>query len=227
MQYLVHWIISEMCDIFVLVARYACGMFMNKDMRSLWPFYIVSCTVQRRERMLWEQENVATWCDCSLFFLRVHSTRSSTYTYRSITVYIGICSWHGDARSCLWIKKKTLIGDSRRSLASVCSMMNDAFTFLVNKFLWRLRKQSFARNNQYCFINVPKSVYMMSHLIMQWYTCVYAARDILFIYLKIKIITLHKQIHAYAFKDKSYRHCSVKFKARDCSLENMTFTFNR
>lgn len=91
---------------FVLVARYACGMFMNKDMRSLWPFYTVSCTVQRRERMLWEQENVATWCDCSLFFLRVHSTRSSTYTCPGIVVCIGICTWHDDARSCLWIKKK-------------------------------------------------------------------------------------------------------------------------
>lgn len=69
--------------------------------------------------------------------------------------------------------------------------MNDAFTFLVNKFLRRLRKQSFAQNNQYCFVNVPKSIYSMSHLITRWYTCIYAAPDMLFIYLKVRIINIY------------------------------------
>lgn len=119
MQFL-HWIISEIRDTFVLVARYARRMFMNKDMRSLWPFYTVSCNVQRREWMLWEQENVATWCDCSLFFLRVHSRRFSTYTRPGITVYIGICSWHDDARSGLWIKKKKTVDWGQQTFARIC-----------------------------------------------------------------------------------------------------------
>lgn len=173
MQRLVYGMISEIRDTFVLVARYACGMFMNKDMRSLWPFYTVSCTVQRRTMANGYFENKRTLrrdATIVLFFSSGYIAHVSTYTCPGITVY-----WHLQlTRWCLImsLNKKMLIGDSRRSLTSVCSMMNNAFTFLVNKFLWRLRKQSFVRNNQYCFVNVPKRdrVYSMTHPTTQWYT---------------------------------------------------------
>lgn len=91
------------------------------------------------------------------------------------------------------LRRKTLIGNSRRSHTSVSSMINDAFTFLANKFLWRLRKRSFARNNQYGLVNVPKSdsIYSMTHPTHNDTRSAYAALDIIFIYLKVNITNIY------------------------------------
>jgi len=107
----------------------------------------VFCIVQRRTMAngCFENKRTTLRRDATIiFFSSGCIAHAPTYTRPRITVYISVRSWRGDARSyfTLWVKKRRLGGHQTFAYIGLFDDRWRIYIF-VNKFLRRLRKQSF------------------------------------------------------------------------------------
>lgn len=139
---------SSLFVFFALRLWSVCVMFMNKDMRSLWPFYTVSCTVIQKTarttttnggRFVRNKRNVATWRDSAVFFPPPGIYDAPTYT-RFCCHCVYVLAFAVNAVMLDRKKKKTVDWEQRTYVRTYVyyihrrpvAMLNNAFTFLAD-----------------------------------------------------------------------------------------------